>query len=555
MRTKVGQPIDQNLLDADKQSLLDLGFFQAVDITTQPGQPDGWIVQVVVKEFPIIKEIRVSGNTVVKTQAILAAITFKPGDAFNLKSADSSRKAVESLYLKSGYYATVEDFGPLPDSPGTLSVTILEATVNQVQIKGTVRTKPSVMRHLVKTRPGDVYSKDKWSADLKRIYQSGWFDVPKDTEEPDNGDYSKVDLTAKVKEQRTGQFGVGVQVDPTSSFAGFIQLKDTNFEGSGQTVAASFLQATTGGGPSVELDYTNPFINNQDTAFNLAVYSRLVYRFTNTAFGSSDTPTNDTRYEERHTGSQIGFSQPFTTTTSGSVSLRYEGVQTTGLSTADQVANTGFIQQDGTVGVLSLGYTNNHRDVDTDPSRGSWWNVNVEPGTADITNVAGDLAGTAGLLGRHFFNKTSFEYRGYASPWQKPRKNLDDPRRVIAFRARYGITDGTVPFFEQYFAGGADTIRGYPDDRFWGKQMLLTTLEYRHPLQKSLSLIGFVDYGDAWGGFSSINTFTQSSSFDGYVGYGAGVAVQVPYVGRIRLDLGIDNHGNSRAHFLIGPSF
>jgi outer membrane protein insertion porin family len=555
MRTKVGQPLDQTLLDADRQALLDMGFFEAVDITASAAQPDGWLVQVVAKEFPAIKEIRVSGNTVFKTPVILAAISFKPGDVFNLRTADVCRKNIEALYVKAGYFATVSDFGLMSDSPGTLNVTILEARVNQVKVTGNVNTKERVMRHLIKTRPGDVYSQDKWSADLKRIYESGWFAVPKDREEPDNGDYSKVDLTAEVKEQRTGQLGVGVQVDPSASFAGFLQLKETNFEGTGQTVGASLTQAINGGGPSAELDYDNPFINDHNTTLNVEVYSRLIYRFTNTAFGGSETPTNDTSYNERHTGSTVGIVQPFSDTTSGSVNARYEGIKTGGISEAQQAGQTGFIQQDGTVGSMSFGYTINRRDVDTDPSRGSWWNITLEPGTADITQVGG-YAAESDLLGRHYFENTSTEFRAYASPGQKPRKkNLDDPRRVFAFRLRYGFINGTVPYFEQYFAGGADTIRGYADDRFWGKQMLLSTLEYRHPVQKSVSLIGFVDYGDTWGGFPTINTFTQSANFVGYVGYGAGVAVQVPYVGRIRLDLGIDNHGRSRAHFLIGPSF
>jgi outer membrane protein insertion porin family len=111
-----------------------------------------------------------------------------------------------------------------------------------------------------------------------------------------------------------------------------------------------------------------------------------------------------------------------------------------------------------------------------------------------------------------------------------------------------------VPFFEQYFAGGADTIRGYEEDRFWGKQQLLTTLEYRHPIQKAFNVILFVDYGGAWGGYGSVNKFTQSSSPNLNLGYGIGFSFRTP-LGPLRLDLGFNKEGKSRTHFLIGTSF
>ncbi len=119
---------------------------------------------------------------------------------------------------------------------------------------------------------------------------------------------------------------------------------------------------------------------------------------------------------------------------------------------------------------------------------------------------------------------------------------------------RYGNITGNVPFFEQYFAGGSETVRGYQEDRFWGRQTLISTLEYRHPIQKSFNIIGFVDYGGAWGGYAGVNEFTQSNTFSLHLGYGAGLSFKTP-LGPIRLDVGFDNRGKARTHFLIGTSF
>ncbi len=149
----------------------------------------------------------------------------------------------------------------------------------------------------------------------------------------------------------------------------------------------------------------------------------------------------------------------------------------------------------------------------------------------------------------------SAEYRAYFSSGPpRPLDELDAPRKTLAFRARVGTIVGPIPFFEQYFAGGADTVRGYDEDRYWGKNTLLTTVEYRFPIQKAFSLILFVDYGGAWGGYGSVNTFTQASGFNMHIGYGPGIAFKTP-LGLIRLDLGINEHGGTRTHFQIGPSF
>jgi outer membrane protein insertion porin family len=158
-------------------------------------------------------------------------------------------------------------------------------------------------------------------------------------------------------------------------------------------------------------------------------------------------------------------------------------------------------------------------------------------------------------LGRKNYLKTTGEYRFYWSP-EKPRgrNELDAPRKVVAFRARYGVITGDVPFFEQFFMGGASTLRGYEEDRFWGKQSLLTTLEYRHPIQKALALSAFVDYGGAWGGFGTVGEFSQSRSSNLKLGYGFGVSFRSP-LGPLRLDLGFDDRGKTRTHFQIATSF
>lgn len=550
MRTKVGQPYVQAQLDQDRAAVEQMGFFKAVDIRAIPLAGDNWKILVEVTEFPITKEIRVVGNTVVPTDEILKAIPLRVGQPFNLTEQRPTAEAIFNLFSKKGYFALAEQVEPLEDSPGTVSVVIREMMVNSVGVQGNTKTKPWVMMKLIKTRSGQVFNIKKWDDDLRRVYGTQWFErvVPVENDAPQG--FAK-DLIVDVKETRTGDALVGVSVDPRSNFAGSIRLADRNFRGTGQSVGINYLQAVAGGGASIDLDYQNPFIDNRDTTLGVSIYSRLLYRFSNTSFGNSGNSPTDETFTERRTGASINLTRPVGYRATGNVGLRFESIRTSNLNTTNQ---NNFIQQDGDVAVASVGWNRNRRDVDLDPARGDWALINFEPGYSNIKRIGG-AANDPSILGKNSFFRTTFEYRSYySSQPARTARELDAPRRVVAFRFRGGSIAGKVPFFEQFFVGGADSLRGYQDDRFWGKTYLATTLEYRHPIQKSFNAIAFVDAGGAWGGYGSVNDYTQSDKVKLNVGYGIGFSFRTP-LGPIRLDFGFNSKGQSRTHFLIGTSF
>ncbi|HWD38097.1 MAG TPA: BamA/TamA family outer membrane protein [Fimbriimonas sp.] len=562
--TRIGQPYSEEKLASDRLALNDLGFFSAVDITGHVLDNGGWDVVIQVSENPVIKEITPIGNSVISNADILKVLSknIQVGSIFNFKDADPSVRAIEKLYLDRGYFAVVTNFGPLADSSGTLGITIVEDKVGYVSVEGNHLTKDWVMKRLIKTRSGETFSVAKWRNDLRRVANTQWFESVHSQEDP-NRQLGQIDLTAVVKEQKTGSINFGVQLDPESSLAGIIKYTQANLGGTGQSVDINLLETLSNTGPSVSIDYANPFIDNHDTTLRASIYSRLVYRFGNNLF-NSDFLNNGKPYDERHTGATLGFVRPLSDYLSVGYALRAEYVKTENLNNLldslqtpndpsdDQMTNN-FIQQDGQIVNATFALTRNRRDVDLDPSRGDFLQLSFEPGYSDITHVGGLTTGTD-VLGSHFWTRASADYRLYWSP-DKPRgMELDAPRKVVAFRVRYSTITGTVPYFEQFFAGGSDTLRGYPDDRFWGKQSLLTNLELRYPLQKTFSLIGFIDYGGAWGGYGTIQNFTQDSSFKMHLGYGPGVSFRSP-LGNIQLFLGFNENGGSQAHFLIGNSF
>lgn len=561
MTLKPGQPFLESSREQDEQSINAMGYFSAATVTAQPVEEGAYRIVVDVKEYGEIKEIRFAGNTAATSEELLKAIPFKPGDVFKLNLVPVASRAIQSLYERKGSFAVVAEFGPLTDSPGTLSIIIQESKVGVVTVNGARDTKDYVFRRLIRTRSGQVFNAERWRADIVRLQNTQWFrpgsiDGLADTQrEP-----GLVDLTALVQEDRTGNFQIGLQVDPQNAIAGVIKLQEINFRGTGQSIGIDLLQAARIGGPSISLDYANPFLDEKGTGLRASLYSRIVYRFANTFGQTTFAGGND--YFERRTGGAGGITRLFldrpNNVVQGGLSARYEGVRTNvpvGVTSALFTDPAGSaIRQDGQVGVLTFGLTRDRRDLALDASRGDFLAFNLEPGFSNIQRVSGPLD-VSDILGRSTFIRTSFDYRSYFTNGKRRTiRDIDGARRVLAFRARGGTIIGRVPFFEQFFAGGAQSVRGYNEDQFWGKNQLITTAELRLPVQRAFNVIAFVDYGGAWGGYPGFNNLIQSNSFKLHLGYGFGVSVRTP-LGPIRLDLGFDENGRSRTHFLIGTSF
>jgi outer membrane protein insertion porin family len=135
----------------------------------------------------------------------------------------------------------------------------------------------------------------------------------------------------------------------------------------------------------------------------------------------------------------------------------------------------------------------------------------------------------------------------------KRRKSLTENKRVFAVRLLAGFTATDTPFSEQYFLGGADTLRGYAEDRFWGNDMLLINAEVRIPIVSSVQGVLFTDAGDAWGSIYQAEGLQQATSFQLQAAVGVGLRVTTP-VGPIKVDYGIGRFGGN-TDFSVGQSF
>jgi outer membrane protein insertion porin family len=565
---KPGMPASEENLQAAQKAIQNMGYFERVLVGTET-VPNGVRVVFHVIENPVVKEIRITGNTVVPTGKLQSLLRTNVGSVLNMVTLEQQDiPAIEHYYDEQGYTAFVTDEVGIDSKTGVLTIPIIESRIQEIRVTGNTKTKTYVILREMTLKPGDVFNRNVLFDDLRHIYDLDIFD--RENAEPykiePGSELGKVIVTIPVKEKKTGELTLGAGYSSSQGLVGQVKIADNNFNGKAQTLSLSWEQAgfadNTSGitGASVDVSFFEPWLDTKHTSLNVDLYDKLVYRF-----GSSTLVSGSSNYAERHGGGSLTLGRPFSREDRGSFALRIESVDPNLLN-----ATSSIVTDHSSVASGTFRFTNSSRDSELNPLTGGYNSAAIEAGVA-TASIGIDPAQTP-TYQSGAISKLSMDIRRYSSQGG-PRTLLNESRPVLAFRLMAGTVSGTTPFFEQYFVGGADTLRGFNEDRFWGRYMLVSNNEYRFPLGSSITGVMFVDAGDAWGAdtqylnplcvvspAAGIQTtqqafpgFTQSTTFAPQLGYGVGIRVDTP-IGPLRLDYGFCNEG-SRAHFSIGHVF
>jgi outer membrane protein insertion porin family len=552
--TKAGAELNAELLAKDVEAIKRMGFFRAVAPARVEDTPTGKRVTFVVTEWPQVKQIQITGNRVIPTEAIRGVLTTKVGDVLNTNVLEQDLERIKRLYSGKGFIGQVTEQLALGfEESGILTIPIAELTVEAIKVTGNRKTKKEVIERELKMQPGEVYNVNDISKDFGRLDRLQLFETIEPKIEV-GSEPGKVVITWNVKERRTGQVSVGLGYSARERLVGRAELSETNFRGRGQGVNLTFEVGGFSGKNSVEMGFFEPWLDKKHTSLSLNLYDKVVYRFSTNLYQSGGSINEPGRYNEKRRGGTVTLGRPLSDRLRLSLGLRAEDVRTSDLTQID----TGFPKQDGTVISGTVRGVGDTRDYATNPTNGGLHTAWMEIGHADLVESGSDVE--FGAFGKYVLDLRRYmglKAHRATNPVERQREKIP----VIASRLMLGFSNGNLPFFEQFFLGGADTLRGYLEDRFWGSQMFLASAELRYPLASSLTGVAFVDYGDAWASRSEFQfsdtrlrtQFEQHNNFKPAVGFGVGMRVVTP-IGPIRLDYAIGQEG-ARTHFSIGHSF
>jgi len=168
MRTKVGQPYSNEVVQEDIKGLYKTGYIRNVRIFAQP-EGNGVKVIVAVQTRAIIREIEITGAEHVKAQRLRKEIKVKLNQAVDEQQLEEARQKIIEVYQGHGFNDVSVEFriDPIDEKRGTARVVFtvtegVKGAISQVRFEGNAHFSQRALRKQMKTRGRTlIYFMDK----------------------------------------------------------------------------------------------------------------------------------------------------------------------------------------------------------------------------------------------------------------------------------------------------------------------------------------------------------------------------------------------------------
>ena len=404
---------------------------------------------------------------VINCEVLVDVFGMKEGDIFDFKKIRDTLELFKKLYGDIGYinYSYLPEMLPDPEKSKVYNLTLTmqpdkRFMVNRINFLGNTKTRDKVMRRNLSLEEGRVFSSSALDNSVLFLNQLGYFEQIEEKDynvKPDEKTgMVDVDITVKEKSQQSISFSGGVS-GLSGSFIG-ANYSTNNFLGRGETIDVSIMGGTR------QTNYLVNFHEPQllDTPWNAGVqFFSTRYRYdTYTTFGVTDYDGNASElFTQRTTGGTLNISRRVKRTmwsVGGSYTYQKIGVSSIApgfesFALGQFVGFTSGDANDALSGIIRSEITPTVRYDSTN----AYFNATQGRSLYLSTAIAG------GILGGDFnMVRPSLEYRHFVTD-----KWISGGRNVFAFNLQmqyvqsYGKS--IVPFFDRFFIGGENQIRGF----------------------------------------------------------------------------------------------
>ena len=499
----------------------------------------------------LVGDIKVAGNEIMSVEELTSETVMLTGKPFSEEGMRIDAVNMQQVCYNKGYIMARVIPAPIMDeTTGNINITY-EVTENdliyvrRVDVRGNTKTKDVVIRRELRIYPGEPFDGSNVRRSRERLNNLGYFEeVSFDTEATDKPD--EKNLVVNVKETKTGEFSFGGGYSSIDQFIGFVSVTQRNFDllnfptftGDGQYLN---IKGELGMVRSnYVLSWTEPWIFDYPLSFGFDLYRRGHERSRGVGYS----------YEESRTGGDVRFGKEFTDHIKTRLMYKLEEVNISDIpdeATSDLRDEAG----DNILSTLALYAAFDTRDNVFNPTRGF------------LLSAGAEEAGGPFLGDKDFFKYTTNNSVYFS--WLDKKLVLElSGRAGLAYE--YGDSD-TVPIYERFYAGGANSIRGYRErsispldsvtkDPIGGEAMLVGNAEVTFPVFKDvIKGAVFFDVGEVWG---DAEDFASGSDYK--YGAGAGVRVKTP-MGPLKLDWGYplkeaeDQEQKGRFYFSMSRDF
>lgn len=373
----------------------------------------------------------------VDTASLNSLLETRSGSVYSAKDVEDSILAISDRVATNGYpFAQITPRGDRDFTNRTISVTYLvdegtRAYVERIEVRGNTRTRDYVIRREFDLSEGDAFNQVLVRRAKRRLEGLGFFESVNISTQP-GSQPDRVVLIVDVKDQPTGEFGIGGGYSNNDGFAATLDVTERNFLGRGQ-----FIRASVGRGEDTRtysLSFTEPYFLGYRLAAGFDVFK--------------NEDSGNAGYSEISQGVNLRVAAPITDNLSLSLAYRFSQLdyETDGVVISNPNAN---LIAAGERTTSSLAYTLSYNSLDDQ-------NLPREGFLARLSQEFAGLGGDAEFL------RTTAK----GSYFQMLSEPADLIGQVSVGAGHVFATSGNLSVFD-HFKLGQETIRGF-DNRGFG---------------------------------------------------------------------------------------
>jgi outer membrane protein insertion porin family len=513
-----------------RQYYLDRGYleYRAESVETSAA-PDGKGVSLAIAvhegERYTLSAVRVAGGPPDLETELAGLNKLQAGQVLSVGKLLGSTNAIVERLGRDGYpYATVSPMSQVDPDRHTVDLTLQvdpgrRVSVRRVEVTGNTITRDEVVRREVRQSEQDWYDPKKVAASRDRLNGLGFFSAVDVTTVPVPGSPDQVDVNVNVVENPGATVKLGVGYSTTDRAIGSAEIVNNNVFGSGQSIGASF---------SIAKPFRTFDITQADPYFTSGGVSR-----TTSAYYRANVPlyySSDSRFTVVTQGVNTRFGIPLSDSDQiyAGVALEHNRLDPDALTPQNYIEYINRYGRQSTNVPVTVGWTRDTRESGAQSSSGYVVRIGVEYGTP---------------AGSNQYYKADVNARYYQAFTR-------DVVLAMSLQGGYGggVGNNPYPIYENYFAGGIGSVRGYEPNSLsprdirtgqpiGGTRMLAGSLELKVPVpfmggNKGLNAFTFLDGGNAWGA-QGASIGSNGMRFS----YGMGFAWNSP-VGTFKLSVG-----------------
>ncbi|MFV8404910.1 outer membrane protein assembly factor BamA [Vibrio harveyi] len=443
-------------IEALKSYYLDRGYLKFnVDSTQVAISPDkkGVYITLGLEEGDVytVKDVKFRGNLIGEEAEFEKLVPFEDNETYNGSRVTSMEEGIKRVLGESGYaYPQVNTIPEFDDENKQVSLIVNVDPGNRIYVRdirftGNNSTKDEVLRREMRQMEGSWLNSKSIETGKTRLNRLGYFENVEVQTVRVPGSDDQVDLVYTVKEANSGSvnFGVGYGTESGVSFQ--VGLQQDNFIGSGNRVGINAMMNDYQ--KNVSLDYRDPYWNLDGVSLGGKIFydefeasEAGIVDYTNQSYGASLTwgfpfdELNRFEFGVGYTHNKIGNLSP------------YLQVEQFLQAQADNIDSSGALNTNDFD--FNISWTRNNLNRGYFPTAG-----NHQRAFYKMTVPGSDVQ----------YFKMQYDVRQYV-PLTKKHEFTLLFRGRLGYGNGYGQTDGNdnlFPFYENYYAGGFTTLRGF----------------------------------------------------------------------------------------------